>query len=83
MRNSKDPILQIYGVTATPTCLFIVTERLIVAWMVKNFMHYVRPEHSLKIAGKTEQKNHLERFGTDGKTSYNCFSKRNLSYREN
>jgi len=83
MRNSKDPILQIYGVTATPTRFFIVTERLIIAWMVKNFMHYVGPEHSLKNSRKIEQKNHLERFGADGKTSYNCFSKRNLSYREN
>jgi len=26
----------------------LVTERLIVAWMVKNVMHFVGPEHSLQ-----------------------------------
>jgi hypothetical protein len=77
-------MLQIYGVTATPTRLFRVTERLIIAWMVKNFMHYVGPEHSLqKQPEKLNRKIIWNALVQMAKLYSNRFWKRNLSYREN
>jgi hypothetical protein len=70
MKNSiKQSITQIYGVTATPKRSFRVTERIIVAWMVENSTHHVQPEHSLQNFSRKKwtEKNHLERFGADGK----------------